>query len=187
VKSYGISKVQGDRYAVGFHSAEWRSHGIEFLACETSTSENYLRCLPLLLAGRVRMVDSITLRNQFVALERKPGDNARETVSHPAISNAHDDVCCAVAGAIVATMPGDGTYPLELWQKAFNPESLDPHEPVRYQYADATSAPLIPSDMRMQYERTEAAMRGRTLAPIPAPTHEEITRIFAQMKSEGRL
>jgi hypothetical protein len=39
--------------AIGFHKAEWRSHGIKFIACERSTSENYLHALPL-LAGRVR-------------------------------------------------------------------------------------------------------------------------------------
>src|ERR1700683_1072879 len=126
-----------------------------------------------MLAGRVRLVDNKTLRHQLGALERKPGDFAREQVSHPAHANAHDNAACAVAGSIVATMPGDGTYPLETWQRAFNPESLDPLGTVRrYQPANGTSAALIPYDMRMQAER--AAVRAPAPLPI-APTHEEIT------------
>jgi len=102
LKTYNIDRVFGDRYAIGFHSSEWQSHGIEFVPCENSTSENYLTTLPLLLAGRVRLVDNVTLRNQFTSLERRPGDLARELVSHPVSANAHDDVACAVAGAIFA-------------------------------------------------------------------------------------
>jgi hypothetical protein len=116
LKSYRVTKVFGDRYAIGFHSREWQSHGIEFEACENTTSENYLTMLPLLLAGRVKLVDNVTLRNQLTSLERRPGDGAREQVSHP--PNGHDDVVCATAGAIVAAMPNNGAYPLETWMRA---------------------------------------------------------------------
>jgi hypothetical protein len=108
LKKYNIVKVFGDRYAIGFHSNEWQSHGIEFVPCENSTSENYLTALPLLLAGRVRLVDNATLRNQFTSLERRPGDGARELVGHPALANAHDDLACAVAGAIFAATTVNG-------------------------------------------------------------------------------
>jgi hypothetical protein len=46
-----------------YPQAEWRTHGIKFTACKRMTSENYLQALPLLLAGRVRLVDNLTLRN----------------------------------------------------------------------------------------------------------------------------
>jgi len=102
LKLYGIAEVQGDKYAIGFHEAEWRTHGIKFTACERTTSENYLHCLPLLLAGRVRLVDNITLRSQLASLERHVGAGARETVTHPQHASAHDDVACAVCGALAA-------------------------------------------------------------------------------------
>jgi hypothetical protein len=131
VRSYGITRIFGDKYAIGFHSAEWKSHGITFEPCETTTGENYLTVLPLMLAGRVRLVDNKTLRHQLSALERRPGDGAREQVSHPQHANAHDDVACAAAGAIVATMPPkDGSYSCEIWQRAFNPESLATPRPI---------------------------------------------------------
>jgi hypothetical protein len=115
-KPYGIAKVIGDKYAIGFHSSEWKSNGIVFTPCEHSTSENYLTCLPLMLANRVRLVDHKTLRAQLSALERRPGDG-RETVSHPQHDAAHDDVACAVAAAIVAALPvNDGSYSLEIYR-----------------------------------------------------------------------
>jgi len=100
LKLYGISEVQSDRYAVGFHEHEWRTHGIKFTACERTTSENYLHCLPLLLANRVRLVDSMTLRGQLAALERRVGAGDKESVTHPQHANAHDDVACAACGAL---------------------------------------------------------------------------------------
>jgi hypothetical protein len=101
LKAYGITEVQGDKYAVGFHADEWRQHDIKFIACERTTSENYLSLLPLLLAGRVRLLDNATLRNQLASLERRVGAGDRETVSHPQIASAHDDVAAAASGALV--------------------------------------------------------------------------------------
>jgi hypothetical protein len=101
LKAWGITEVQSDKYTVGFHEAEWRRHGIRLIACERTTSENYLHALPLLLAGRARLVDNTTLRNQLASLERRVGAGDRETVSHPAHASAHDDVACAACGALV--------------------------------------------------------------------------------------
>jgi hypothetical protein len=50
---------------VGFHEAEWRTHGIRFIACERTTSENYLSALSLMLAQRCRLVDNMPLRTQL--------------------------------------------------------------------------------------------------------------------------
>jgi hypothetical protein len=109
LKSYGINKVSGDRFAGGFHSSEWKVHGIEFVPCERTTSENYLAALPLLLAGRVRLLDNATLRSQLSALERRVGAGDHERVDHPAHASAHDDVACAAAGACVAAAAPDPT------------------------------------------------------------------------------
>jgi hypothetical protein len=116
-KAYRITTVRGDKYAIGFHLNEWKTHGITFEPCENTTSENYLTVLPLMLAGRVRLPDNKTLRAQLGALERRPGEG-REQVSHPQHDAAHDDVACACCGAIVAAMPAnDGSYSMEIWQR----------------------------------------------------------------------
>jgi hypothetical protein len=101
-KPYGIVEIQSDRYSIGFHEQEWRRHGIKLTPCERTTSENYLHCLPLLLAGRVRLVDNLTLRNQLCSLERRVGAGDREAVTHPAHASAHDDMACAACGALAA-------------------------------------------------------------------------------------
>jgi hypothetical protein len=106
LRLYGITEVQSDRYAVGFHEQEWKRHGIKLIACERTTSENYLHALPLLLAARVRLLDSVTLRNRLASLERRVGAGDRESVSHPAHASAHDDVACAVCGAVVLAAKG---------------------------------------------------------------------------------
>src|SRR5262249_24931121 len=113
-------------YSIGFHEQEWRNHGIKFTACERTTSENYLHCLPLLLANRVRLVDNITLRNQLASLERRVGAGDRETVTHPQHASAHDDVACAAAGALAcAASFGKYRYGCDLnWVRGeSNPEA----------------------------------------------------------------
>jgi hypothetical protein len=111
LKLYNITEIQGDKYAIGFHEAEWRTHGINFTACERTTSENYLHALPLLLANRVRLVDNMTLRSQLSSLERHVGAGDRETVTHPQHASAHDDVSCAACGAISLTAKSKYRYP----------------------------------------------------------------------------
>jgi hypothetical protein len=108
LKSYNhISGVQGDRFAGGFHSDEWRRNGIQFTPCERTTSENYLYALPMLLAGRVRLIDSSTLRTQLASLERRITPAGHEIVSHPQVASAHDDCAAAVCGALsVSGLPG---------------------------------------------------------------------------------
>jgi hypothetical protein len=101
-KPYGITEIQSDKYAIGFHQDEWRRHNIKLVACDRTTSENYLHVLPVLLAGRCRLVDNMTLRSQLAALERRVGAGDRETVTHPQHANAHDDVACAACGAMAA-------------------------------------------------------------------------------------
>jgi hypothetical protein len=105
-KRYNITEVTGDKFAGGFHADEWARHGIRFKACENTTSENYLQVLPMLLSGRARLLDNITLRNQFAGLERKVTPAGHEVVTHMQVSSAHDDLSCAAAGALAACGTG---------------------------------------------------------------------------------
>jgi hypothetical protein len=107
LKRYNISEVQGDKFAGGFHADEWQRNGIRFVPCERTTSENYLHALPMLLAGRVRLIDNATLRAQLASLERRVSPADRETVSHPQTASAHDDCATAVCGMLsMSARPG---------------------------------------------------------------------------------
>jgi len=97
----------GDSFAGGFHVDEWTRNGITFRSCPQTTSEHYLHVLPLLLSGRVRLIDSSKLRVQLVSLERHVLAG-REVVRHPAVTSAHDDVAAAVAGADCGGKAGGG-------------------------------------------------------------------------------
>jgi hypothetical protein len=112
LRSYNISEVQGDRFAGGFHSDEWKRNGITFVPCERTTSENYLHALPMFLAGRARLIDNATLRSQLASLERRISVAGHETVSHPQTASAHDDCATSCAGVLsMSARPGyDHTY-----------------------------------------------------------------------------
>jgi hypothetical protein len=101
LRAYGIGAVMSDRYGGGFHSDEWSRNNFLFLPCEKTTSENYLHALPMLLARRYRLIDSSTYRSQLISLERYMPPGGRETVRHPQIASAHDDVATAACGALV--------------------------------------------------------------------------------------
>jgi len=83
LKLYRISSVMGDSFAGGFHADEWTRNGITFRSYPRTTSENYLHALPLLLSGRVQLIDSSKLRAQLASLERHVLAG-REVVRHPA-------------------------------------------------------------------------------------------------------
>ena len=102
LRSFGIRKVYGDKYAIGFHVDEWRRQGFIYAPSDKSTSENYLTALPLLLAGRARLLDDKVLREQLANLVRRASSSGRESVSHPDAASAHDDLAAAACGALVA-------------------------------------------------------------------------------------
>ena len=99
LKMYGIHEVHGDNFAGGYED-EWRRNGIRFIPSEYTTSENYIRALPIILSKRARFVDNSTLRTQLVSLERTV-TSGREKVDHPKHGGAHDDVCASVCGMLV--------------------------------------------------------------------------------------
>lgn len=130
LKEYRIGEVSGDAYAGGFHSDEWLRAGIRYRPSDYTTSDTYLRALPMLLAARARLLDNERLRSQFISLERRVQSvSGREVVTHPAAGSAHDDLPASTAGVLVLAgdrtayntnyeqwVGGDGTDPLADWQ-----------------------------------------------------------------------
>ena len=73
LKLFGITEVQGDGFAGGFHADEWAQPSDQVRGrASAPPRENYLALLPLLLQpGRVRLCDSPVLRQQLAGLERR--------------------------------------------------------------------------------------------------------------------
>jgi hypothetical protein len=148
LNQYHITEVQGDKFAGGFHADEWKRNGINFVPCERTTSENYLHALPMFLAGRVRLIDNATLRNQLTSLERRISPSGHETVSHPQVASAHDDLATVVCGLLsISAQPG-----YDLQYRAFEPsapqrppQQPQPPEPIQCNAEWWRSMPQSPS------------------------------------------
>src|SRR5262249_27863568 len=57
LKSYGISKVTGDRYAGEWPRERFRAHGIAYDPCGLSKSDLYRDALPVLNSATVDLLD----------------------------------------------------------------------------------------------------------------------------------
>jgi hypothetical protein len=105
-RSYRISTVYADRYAVGFVAEQFRANGITYVPSELSKSELYLEMLPLINSGRARLLDQPELLRELRGLERRRSSSGRDTVDHA--PRAHDDAANACAGALWLAAKGSG-------------------------------------------------------------------------------
>jgi hypothetical protein len=102
---YRVSRVYGDAYGGAFVEAPFRAHNIVYQLAKrddkfVSKSELYRDCLPLLNAGKARLLDNPRLVQQLCSLERRTGrGTGRDSIDHP--PGLHDDVANAVCGALV--------------------------------------------------------------------------------------
>jgi hypothetical protein len=99
LKSYGISKVRGDRYAGEWPRERLRMCGIDYELSELTKSDIYRECLPLLNSGRAQLLDLSRLASQFCGLERRTSRSGKDSIDHA--PGAHDDVANAAAGALL--------------------------------------------------------------------------------------
>jgi hypothetical protein len=161
-KSYGITTVQGDKTGGGFHFDEWTRNDITYKPCEFTTSEIYLRALPMFLAGRVRLIDNATLRSQLCSLEHTTTISGQEKIQHPETANAHDDLATAVCGAMAiagnrtafitdwGAWVGDGRPEPKPKQTAPAVKQPEPEEDL-----PPNHRPVLTYQQRLQFERAE--------------------------------
>jgi hypothetical protein len=111
LRSYGISRVVGDRYAGNWPREAFGLYGITYEPSEFNKSEIYLDVLPMLNGRTVALLDHDVMRRQFLALERKTARGGRDSVDHP--RGLKDDVANAVAGVLTLALhaPGATTVP----------------------------------------------------------------------------
>ena len=100
LKTYGIRRVTGDRYAGEWPRERLRAHGVQYELSEKPKSDLYGALLPLLNAGRAELLDLPRLSAQLVGLERRTARSGRDSIDHA--PGGHDDVANSVAGALIA-------------------------------------------------------------------------------------
>jgi hypothetical protein len=106
LKSYGVHRVVGDRYAGEWPRERFKVHGITYEPSAKSKSDAYAELLPLLNAGRVELLDHRKLLAQLIGLERRTARGGRDSIDHP--RGAHDDLINSAALALVACAEGSG-------------------------------------------------------------------------------
>jgi hypothetical protein len=109
LKSYGIYRVTGDRYAGIWPTERFQQHGISYEPAEKSKSDWYRELLPLLNSARVDLLDHDRCTNQLCSLERRSSrGTGRDIIDKP--TGSHDDVANSVAGALVLVAGGDDEF-----------------------------------------------------------------------------
>jgi hypothetical protein len=99
LKSYGIRKVTGDRYAGQFCQELYTRNGIDYEVSELDRSSLFLECIPLINAGRVELLDHPETIRELKMIERRVGPSGKQTLTHPSRSFCFDDRANALAGA----------------------------------------------------------------------------------------
>jgi hypothetical protein len=98
LRSYGVRKVSGDRFAGEWPRERFRFHGIEYLVAEKPKSDIYRDVLATLNSGRAELLDLPRLAAQLCGLERRTARGGRDSIDHA--PGGHDDVANCVCGAI---------------------------------------------------------------------------------------
>ena len=111
LKSYGIRKVTGDKYAGSWPGDEFKKHDIKYAPSEKPKSGLYLDLLPALNSGCVELPPDDRLVNQLIGLERRTARGGRDSIDHA--PGGHDDRANVIAG-LVSTKAAS-SYDLELF------------------------------------------------------------------------
>jgi len=99
LKSYGVHKVTGDRYAGEWPRERFRVHGIAYDLSDRPKSDIYRDSLPLLNSGKVELLDLPRLTAELCGLERRTARSGKDSIDHA--PGAHDDVANSVCGALL--------------------------------------------------------------------------------------
>jgi hypothetical protein len=99
LRSYGIDRVSGDRYAGEWPRERFRAHGILYQPAGKSKSEIYGEFTALVNSERVELLDHPRLFNQVLGLERRVRHGGHASIDHE--PGGHDDLANVAAGVSV--------------------------------------------------------------------------------------
>lgn len=123
LKSYGITKVIGDRYAGEWVRQPFKLKGISYDPAAKPKNDLYRDALPLINSRRVDLLEHAKLQTQLLGLERRTARSGKDSIDHA--PNAHDDVANAVCGVLTNLGTKKYNYDTSLNWVAGNSE--DPH------------------------------------------------------------
>jgi hypothetical protein len=104
LKTYGIFKVIGDRYAGAWPVEAFHKYGITYEPSAKPKSDIYRDLLPAINSKQIDLLDHNKLVNQLTSLERRTARGGRDSIDHP--PGQHDDLANAVAGVLTSLIGG---------------------------------------------------------------------------------
>ena len=126
LKSYGVSKVIGDKFGGEFPKELFGKHGIRYEQSARPKSDLYLDLLAAINSRRVALLDNTRLISQLVGLERRTARSGRDSIDHA--PGAKDDVVNAVAGLCAAAINKYPNY--DSSYRAWQPDFVDEDAPL---------------------------------------------------------
>jgi hypothetical protein len=97
-RRWGVDEIIGDHYAGVWPSAAFARYGLRYVVCASPKSVLFLESLVLFTGQRIRLVDNARCTRQLIALERRTARGGKDSVAHPPITGAHDDLANVVVG-----------------------------------------------------------------------------------------
>jgi len=104
LKHYGLSRLQGDRYAGEWPKSAFDKRGINYEISQLTKNDIYLHFQPIVSMHKVQLLDNELLKNQLLCLERKTRQGGKDAIEHP--RGLFDDLANAVAGCAVSLIMG---------------------------------------------------------------------------------
>jgi hypothetical protein len=96
---YNVSTTTGDFYGAQWTAERFRECGITYTKAKKPKSTVYLELLPLLMSGRIELLDHPRSIHQLCALERRRHRGGKDVVDHS--PGGADDCANALAGMAV--------------------------------------------------------------------------------------
>jgi hypothetical protein len=103
LKTYGIKKVVGDKYAGLWPRERFEVHGIVYEPSAKPKSDLYSELLPLINGARVELLDHPKLVTQICSLERRTARSGKDSID----ALGHEDIANACAGAVTGLILQD--------------------------------------------------------------------------------
>ncbi len=123
LKSYGVTRIQGDKYAGEWPREQFNKYGIIYEASAKPKSDLYVDLLPLINSRRIDLLDHPKLVAQLCGLERHVARSGRDSIDHA--PGSHDDVANVVA--LLASINNKSGY--DSSYAGFQPDATDDKKP----------------------------------------------------------
>jgi hypothetical protein len=99
LRRYRCAETGSDYYGAEWTVERFRENGIVVNRSQKPKSALYQEMLPLLMSGRVELLDHPRCLHQLISLERRHSRGGKDTIDHPV--GGADDCINAVAGCVV--------------------------------------------------------------------------------------